>query len=356
MPPSAGRPLALVDDPLFSEHRGRGYHPERPERLVAARQALRLAGERGLTSTVLAPRDATLDELARVHTPRYLEELAQLRGGHAALDDDTFLGPRSVEAALRAAGGGLALVDALLDDRASLGLALVRPPGHHATPDRGMGFCLLNNVAAAAAHARARGVRRVAIVDWDVHHGNGTEAAFVTDPSVLFVSVHQHPFYPGTGSANDRGRGEGEGYTVNVPLSTGGDDATYARVFERLVGPVLDEYAPELVLVSAGFDAHARDPLAGMALSADGFAAMARTVRDVAARHASGRIGVFLEGGYDLEGLETSLLATLLELGGLADPRRAHAGASSVPHVDPATTERDLTIAVAEARRSWRLG
>jgi acetoin utilization deacetylase AcuC-like enzyme len=354
MAPSVGRPLALVDDPLFAEHRGRGYHPERPERLVAAKQALRLAGERGLGATVLAPRDATLDELARVHTSRYLDELEQLRGGHAALDDDTFLGPRSVEAAYRAAGGGLALVDALLDGHASLGLALVRPPGHHATPDRGMGFCLLNNVATAAAHARSRGVRRVAILDWDVHHGNGTEAAFLHDPSVLFVSVHQHPFYPGTGSASDRGHGEGEGYTVNVPLSTGGDDATYARVFDRLVGPVLDAYAPELVLVSAGFDAHARDPLAGMALSANGFAAMSHVVRDIAARHASGRIGVFLEGGYDLEGLETSLLSTLLALAGLAEPRSPAPRPPTPALLDPSLADRDLAVALAEARRTWK--
>lgn len=318
----AGSSLFIVDDPLFDEHRARGYHPERPERLLAARHALDTLRARGVTLERLAARDATADEIARVHHDPYVEHLERHEGLFAALDDDTYLGPRSLAAAYRAAGGAVALVDALLDAPAerSVGLALLRPPGHHARPERGMGFCLLNNVAIAAAHARARGIGRVAIVDWDVHHGNGTQDAFYADPTVLFVSLHQYPFYPGTGSAAEVGEGEGRGFTVNVPLSPTGTDRTYAEAFERVVLPVLEQYRPELVLVSAGFDAHARDPLAGMTLSAEGFGAMARAVKSIADKSAHGRVGVVLEGGYDLEGIESSLLSTMEALLGAPAP------------------------------------
>ena len=320
----ATRSIHLVDDPLFDEHRARGYHPERPERLIAARHAV----ESSLDGRVrrLAGRDATADEIARVHTARYVDELERHHGLFGALDDDTYLGPRSVAAAYRAAGGSVALVDALLTDASPadsgspLGVALVRPPGHHARPDGGMGFCLVNNVAIAAAHAMAKGIRRVAIVDWDVHHGNGTQDAFYADPRVLFVSIHQYPFYPGTGAAAETGEGEGEGFNVNVPLSPNAGDATYRSAFDRIVAPVLDQFAPELILVSAGFDAHARDPLAGMVLTARGFGELARTIRTAADAHAKGRVGVFLEGGYDLEGLESSLAATLSGLTSPAPP------------------------------------
>ncbi len=306
--------IHLVDDPLFDEHRARGYHPERPERLIAARHAI--ATSAGATHRLVA-RDATADELARVHTARYVEELERHHGLFGALDDDTYLGPRSVAAAYRAAGGSIALVDAMLTgDAPSLGIALVRPPGHHARPDGGMGFCLVNNVAIAAAHALSKGVRKLAILDWDVHHGNGTQDAFYADPRVLFVSIHQYPFYPGTGAVSETGSGEGLGTNVNIGLSPNAGDQTYRAAFDRLVSPILDQFAPELILVSAGFDAHARDPLAGMVLTARGFGALARTVRAAADAHAHGRVGVFLEGGYDLEGLESSLSATVEALRG----------------------------------------
>lgn len=319
-----GSSLFLVDDPLFDEHRARGYHPERPERLLAARHATDAVFAQGIRVTKLAPRDASADEIARVHTDAYVELLERNEGLFAALDDDTYLGPRSVAAAFRAAGGAVALVDALLDAEPggpTAGVALLRPPGHHARPDRGMGFCLLNNVAIAAAHARSRGLERIAIVDWDVHHGNGTQEAFYTNPHVLFVSLHQYPFYPGSGGADDVGDGEGKGFTVNVPLSANGSDVTYHAAFDRVVVPVLEQFSPELVLVSAGFDAHARDPLAGMRVTADGFRAMAQSVKAIADRSASGRIGIVLEGGYDLEGLESSLLATLLTVASVPPPK-----------------------------------
>ncbi|NUP06619.1 MAG: histone deacetylase [Polyangiaceae bacterium] len=338
----------LVDDPLFDEHRARGYHPERPERLIAARHATNAVKAHGIAARTLRARDATEDEIARVHAGAYVELLERSEGLFSALDDDTYLSPRSVAAAYRAAGGAIAMVDELLSagpGASSSGIALLRPPGHHARPDRGMGFCLLNNVAIAAAHARARGIERVAIVDWDVHHGNGTQEAFYKDPHVLFVSLHQYPFYPGTGSSMEVGEGEGKGFTVNVPLSPNASDLTYRAAFERIVLPVLEEYSPELVLVSAGFDAHARDPLAGMALSADGFRYMAQAVKAIADRSAGGKIGVVLEGGYDLEGLESSLHATIETVAGAPVPAEEQSDA----HADerepsPLSTRHGLEI------------
>jgi acetoin utilization deacetylase AcuC-like enzyme len=310
----AQRGFFVVDDPLFDEHRSPGYHPERPERLLAVRRALAACEDGGLRTVRLAPRDATDDELARAHAPAYLEALHEMRGLRTAIDDDTFVGPRSVEAAVRAAGGGIAMVEALLDggpDDPRLALAMVRPPGHHARPDHGMGFCLLNNVATAAHAALARGLQRVAIVDWDVHHGNGTQDVFYREPRVLFASLHQWPMYPGTGAASEAGAGDGVGSTVNVPLSSGASDAAYALAFERIVVPVLERFEPELILVSAGFDAHARDPLADMSLSAEAYRAMATSLVRVARVTAGGRMGIFLEGGYDLAALEASLVATI---------------------------------------------
>jgi len=296
----------LLSDPRFFRHRSNGYHPERPERLEAARAAIERSD---LSFTPVEPRPVTDEALERVHDPRFVKWLRTLSGERGFIDADTYVGPESVAVAELAAGGTVAMVDALLDGPRKQGVALVRPPGHHARPDHAMGFCLLNNVAIAAAHARARGLDRVAIVDWDVHHGNGTQDAFLGDPSVLYVSTHQFPFYPGTGAVLETGEGEGKGYTVNVPLTAGGGDAIYRAAFERVILPVLEEYKPQLILVSAGFDASARDPLAEMTLSAAAFGWMARALRGVADRTAEGRIAMVLEGGYDLIALEAGLLA-----------------------------------------------
>lgn len=262
----------------------------------------------------LEARDATLDELLTVHDPAYVAALYDATTIRAVVDPDTYVVPQSIDAARRAAGGALAVVDALLgpDAEATVGAALLRPPGHHATRSRGMGFCLLNNVALAARHAVTRGgLSRVAVIDWDVHHGNGTQDIFWSDPSVLYVSIHQQPLFPGTGADDELGAGEGYGHTVNVPLSAGATDATYAAAFDRVVLPVLEAYAPELVLVSAGFDAHERDPLGSMLVTDGGFGRMAAALASVADRHAGGRLALVLEGGYDLAALESSLTAAL---------------------------------------------
>src|SRR5688572_25489361 len=226
--------LAVVDDPLLDEHRSLEPHPERPERLAAARRAVDSITAR--TGRVNVPlRSATDDELCRVHTIRYIESLGRAAGSFMQWDEDTYSVPKSVEAARGAAGGAVELVEALLSRRARRGVALLRPPGHHARPDGAMGFCLLNNVAVAAAHARARGVERVLVLDFDVHHGNGTQEMFYRDPSVLFLSLHQFPFYPGSGAVAETGTGEGRGFTLNVPLGSGAGDATYALAFDRVV-------------------------------------------------------------------------------------------------------------------------
>jgi acetoin utilization deacetylase AcuC-like enzyme len=250
-------------------------------------------------------------------------------------------------AAWLAAGAGCAMVEALLRGDAEVGVVLARPPGHHATRDRAMGFCLLNNIAVAAAHARALGLARVAVVDWDVHHGNGTQDIFRRDPSVLFASLHESPLYPDSGFTQEVGEGDARGFTVNVPLPGGSGGAAYAAAFERAVLPVLDEFAPEMVLISAGFDAHARDPLANMLLEESDFRWMAERLGEVARKHAGGRVGMFLEGGYDLGALERSVEAAAA---GLVSP-----AATPRPQgrVDP-STESALYRVVAAQRPFWR--
>ncbi len=301
-------PFLLVTSDRFADHITPPGHPERVERAeVFDGVALRWR-ERG--GRLAAPRPATPDELARVHDQAYLQRLEATRGLAVQLDPDTYTSPDTYDVALLAAGAALVAVDHALDLKAPA-LALVRPPGHHAERARAMGFCLLNNVAVAAAHARARGLARVAVVDIDVHHGNGTQWMFYEDPTVFYVSTHQFPYYPGTGGAAEIGRQGGSGYTLNVPLETGATDADYDLVFAELIIPVLEAYRPELLLVSAGFDAHHRDPLASMRVSSDGFAAMMARMWHFASRVCEGRLVAVTEGGYDLVALAGGLEATI---------------------------------------------
>jgi acetoin utilization deacetylase AcuC-like enzyme len=332
----------LVDDQRFFAHAlpPGGYHPERPERLTAARAAVARAP---VEWARVPAREATLDELARVHTPRFVEALEALRGQEGHVDPDTYVAPGSVEAARLAAGGVVDMVDRIIEGPVPRGVALVRPPGHHARPSQAMGFCLVNTVAVAAAHAVARGLRRVLVVDWDVHHGNGTQEMFWRSPQVLYASTHQYPFYPGTGAASEHGEADGAGYTLNVPLSAGGGDEVYRAAFERVVLPIARAYAPELVLVSAGFDAAARDPLANMELSDGAFGWMGRALREVADVSAKGRIALVLEGGYDLVALESGLGSAI---------RGVVCGES--PEAALATDSEDVTRAQRAAARVWK--
>ncbi len=301
--------LAVVDDRRFDRHRAPGPHPERPERLDAARAGLaRAAGDRRLS---LPARPATREEIEAIHRGGYVSDLERAIGhGSGHLDADTYYSPDTRDAAWHAAGGAIELATALVGGRARRGFALLRPPGHHAEADRAMGFCLLNNVAIAARAAQRAGAERVAIVDWDVHHGNGTQHVFEEDPSVLFVSLHQWPLYPGTGAPTEVGRGAGAGTTCNLALPAGSGDEVYGEAFRSVVLPLLRAHRPDLVLVSAGFDAHARDPLASMSLSDAAYGAMASALCAEAEALGHGRVGFLLEGGYDLDALEASVAAT----------------------------------------------
>jgi len=295
--------LGYVLDEIFVEHRAPSGHPERPARAEAIRDALLAAGI-ATTGQLVPPRLATDAELARVHSAAYLDEVANaLPDKSGWLDPDTYFSPGTWSAARAAAGSVSQLAIDLVHGRFDRGIAVVRPPGHHATRDRAMGFCIFNNVAVAAATARAEGAARVAIVDWDVHHGNGTQDIFWDDPTVMYLSVHQFPYYPGSGAPTEIGGPHARGATVNVGLPSGSGDSDYLAAFDHVFVPALDQFRPELVLISAGFDAFEHDPLAGMRVTHAGFAAMARRIRAVADRHAHGRVLAVLEGGYDLAGL-----------------------------------------------------
>jgi acetoin utilization deacetylase AcuC-like enzyme len=285
-------------------------HPERPERLVALEAEMDRHGWFG-AARLTAPA-AERDALLAVHRPEHIDFIQALcaRGG-GFIDQDTAAVPATWEAALHAAGGAVALVDALLGGEAATGVSALRPPGHHAEPDRAMGFCFFDNVAVAARRATtAHGLERVLILDWDVHHGNGTNAIFHAASDVLFVSIHESPLYPGTGPASDVGEGEGEGFTVNLPVPGRSGDAVWRSLVEHVGAELIREWSPQLVLVSAGFDAHRDDPLATCTVSEAGFAGMAASVRR-AADEVGAPVGVVLEGGYDLGALTRSMAAVM---------------------------------------------
>ncbi len=304
---------AVVIDPEYLKHDpGRG-HPERAQRIKVL---LDLAAELGAAFARIEPRAATHEEIEMCHVREYIELVRSTSETNGfALDGDTVTSRDSFGVGLLATGGFLRLLDAIAAGEADNGFALVRPPGHHALPDRAMGFCLFNTAAIGAQYVRRRyGAERVLIMDWDVHHGNGTQELFYRDSSVLYMSTHQYPFYPGTGAAEEIGASEGEGFTVNVPLPAGCGDEEYLRVFRDVIVPIADKYRPEWVLVSAGFDPHRRDPLAGMNVSESGFAAIADMLVRLAESHAGGRIALLLEGGYDLKALKESVAAVLRSL------------------------------------------
>lgn len=304
-------------------------YPEHPGRLTAI---LELLEREPVAGVRFGPgRQAEVDELARVHTRTYLDTIFALRGKHAWVDvDTTAVSPGSVEAAEWAAGTAIAAVEAVVAGDTSAAFALVRPPGHHAEPVRARGFCLFNNIAVAAAHAQARlGCQRVLIVDWDVHHGNGTQGIFWADPDVLLFDTHRAaPFYPGTGALEEVGVGLGEGTTVNVPLPGGAGDTAMLRAFREILVPAADWFEPDLVLVSAGFDAHRLD--LALNVTYEGFAAMTGIVREIAERHCDGRLAFVLEGGYHTESLSHGVRTVLEVLAGGEVPEPRESGVAEV--------------------------
>jgi acetoin utilization deacetylase AcuC-like enzyme len=307
----------LITDTRFLDHDPGLGHPESPARLEAIQDDLARAPLAGVAME--EARFATNAEIEAVHPAEYRAALAA-RGGHRArLDPDTVMSPGSWDAARLAAGAAVDAALATMNGRARNAFALVRPPGHHAETARAMGFCLLNNAAIAAEAARRAGAERVLIVDWDVHHGNGTQDIFAGREDVLYMSVHQYPFYPGTGAAHEVGVGAGRGATVNCPLPAGRGDADYGAVFHDLFLPAARAFRPDLVIVSAGFDAHARDPLAEMRVSERGYAAMTSLLAQLADETCGGRLALMLEGGYDLPALAASVRATLEVMTGRRD-------------------------------------
>ncbi|HEU4427598.1 MAG TPA: histone deacetylase, partial [Myxococcota bacterium] len=341
---SARSVVAVVEDPRYREHAGPAGHPERPDRLLAVGEAL--AARREALAAVEA-RAAQDDELLRIHTAPHLARIAEA-AAHAPsrLDPDTFASAASDRVARLAAGGAIDLVRAVASGRARAGLAAVRPPGHHAENARAMGFCLYNNIAIAARAAQAElGVGKILIVDWDVHHGNGTQHSFEDDPSVLYFSTHQFPHYPGTGAWHEIGRGRGEGATVNVPMPAGCGDGEYLAVFARVLAPIARAFAPELILVSAGFDAHRDDPLAGMELRAAGYQGMAAQVRALADELCSGRIACVLEGGYAASGLREGVGALIDALSA------ADAALPPAPQLEPGSLPARLVDRAAAIHR-----
>ena len=307
---------ALLADPVFREHLAGRKHPERAERFDAVMEGLRAANLMDALVRVAA-RAATEEELLACHTVEYLRAARRdVESGRPYLSTgDTDITRNSWDVAAQAAGGTLNAVDAVISGRARNAFCAVRPPGHHATRGRGMGFCLLNNAALAARYAQRRhGLGRILIVDWDLHHGNGTAETFYEDRQVLYFSTHQSPGYPGTGGLAEMGRGPGLGYTINVPLRPGADDAFYVRVFRELLCPVARMFRPEVILVSAGFDIYVGDPLGEMKVTPEGFACLTRVLLNLADECCNGRLVLVLEGGYNIQGLTKSVRAVLQEL------------------------------------------
>ena len=341
--------LGIVYHPDFFIH-DRPTHPEKKERLQAILSLLRIENLFEKLEQ-LAPNPATTDELAKNHTSEHLMHIQSLCQLHKQqVDADTYLVPESYHVGLLSAGAAVTAMRSVMRGKMDVCFSLGRPPGHHAEPQRAMGFCLFNNIALAARLAQEEfGLKRIMILDWDVHHGNGTQKIFYHDPGVLFVSVHQNPAFPGTGHIQETGKGAGEGYNVNIPLPPGCSDPEYDRVFSEIIRPLADRYQPELLLVSAGQDAYHDDPLASMLVSYKGFANMARHAKEIAGEYTGGKIVLTLEGGYHLRGQAEAVVTIMSELGNWGRPIKEEPSPPSDPIYD------DPSRIIAEVKKIHNL-
>ena len=337
----------IVKDRRYLDHHMGHFHVETPQRLEVIYSMIDDKIPFSLEN--IEPRPATEKELSLIHTPYHVDMVKSTAGKeYVQLDPDTATSARSWDVACLAAGGVINAVDAIMEGKIQNGFALVRPPGHHAEASRAMGFCLFNNIAIGAAHLiRNHGLRRILVVDWDLHHGNGTQNSFYDSADLLYFSTHQFPHYPGTGHWNEVGEGKGEGFTVDVPLRAGKTDADYLHIFQHILRPISSEYKPEFILVSAGFDVYEGDPLGGMQITQQGFAALAAEVLDLAASFSQNRVLIALEGGYDLQGLQDGVEQVLYQL----------AGEATKPVIDMAPspiTGQELAPVIETQKKYWK--
>lgn len=338
----------IVKDWRYRNHDMGAFHPESPQRIEAVYKMVE--EEINFPFETVEPRAAEEEEILWVHSPSHLETLKNTAGkSRTVLDPDTSTSPLSYETGKLASGGVLSALDAIMEGKIQNGFALIRPPGHHAEKSRVMGFCLFNNIAIGTEYIlRKHGIKRVLIVDWDLHHGNGTQSAFFRRNDVLFFSTHQFPHYPGTGHWSETGEGKGKGFTVNVPLSSGKKDADYLFIYESLLQPIVMQFKPGFILVSAGFDIYEGDPLGGMNITADGFAALSSKLMELAASVSQNKILFVLEGGYNLQGLREGVREVLHQL----------AGQKRKPEILPrpsSETEKELGPVFEIQKNFWRL-
>jgi len=349
------RKTGIVKDSRYLQHTAGFSHPESPARLAAVYEMLDNP-DTSWKYVAIEPREASHDEIAYVHTPHYIDFVASTAGkSHVILDPDTMTSAETYEISKLAVGGLLNAIDAVIAGDVDNAFAFVRPPGHHAEKDTAAGFCVFNNIAIGAMHAiQKHNLKRILIVDWDLHHGNGTQHSFYGDPRVLYFSTHQYPYYPGTGSISETGRGQGEYYTINVPLTMSVGDAVFVKIFRKILEPVALEFKPELILLSAGFDTYYQDPLGAMQVTPEGYAAMTRILLTIADTCCQGRFVVVLEGGYHLSGLVKSVKAVLNEM--LDETHFSEERLSLMEKdVDERTTEAIIDKVIARINPYWKV-